>query len=464
VKKAWRRIAKDDHPDLNGGTPSPRYLAAQRAYQTLIDPSSRRSYDSTLGGTSSSSSSSSTQSGQSTSSSSSSTNTASSSTGQGGGYQNARTRPSGGQKTYTGGTGRIPRPTIAFRTSPTVNDPEFVPKVRTSTQEKTEKPPRTRNQKIALAATITAWVAMLLTLTGVVMLAGFLTFPGGWSFLTAMAVLGLATIQFFNLISLTSGAGTISMALAIGFASGILWIMPGHSQLAALAGAIHAAACIVYCAVTPAKFRTRADTQTPMDEKTSQFAIFGRPASGLVDKFGESGEIGALGERATAELLEQQLLPHLPGARIFYGLKMFPGTASQADVDFAVLYGRKLALGDAKVWRSGTYAVSDYPNASEVFVEYEDGSESVREIHMNAAADAYILHLEGYAQVQPYVVVHPPHGNGVRHTFHNAPNNRMRIGSPEDIFNEMVDWLLDQPEHSIVIDRRLMARVARVLK
>jgi hypothetical protein len=28
----------------------------------------------------------------------------------------------------------------------------------------------------------------------------------------------------------------------------------------------------------------------------------------------------------------------------------------------------------------------------------------------------------------------------------------------------MVDWLLDQPEHSIVIDRRLMARVARVLK
>ncbi|MCG6878465.1 MAG: DnaJ domain-containing protein [Deltaproteobacteria bacterium] len=47
IKAAYRRLAKEFHPDLYGKKSSP-FLTIQEAYSVLSDPASRRSYDSTL--------------------------------------------------------------------------------------------------------------------------------------------------------------------------------------------------------------------------------------------------------------------------------------------------------------------------------------------------------------------------------------------------------------------------------
>jgi len=69
--------------------------------------------------------------------------------------------------------------------------------------------------------------------------------------------------------------------------------------------------------------------------------------------FGHPGtERDELAERLTAELLEAYLT-QLPGARIFHGLAL-PGSVF-ADVDHAVLCGKRLVLIESKLWLPGHY-------------------------------------------------------------------------------------------------------------
>ncbi len=69
--------------------------------------------------------------------------------------------------------------------------------------------------------------------------------------------------------------------------------------------------------------------------------------------FGHPGvERDELAERLTAELLEVYLT-RLPGARIFHGLAL-PGSVF-ADVDHAVLCGKRLVLIESKIWLPGHY-------------------------------------------------------------------------------------------------------------
>ncbi|GAA3523452.1 DnaJ domain-containing protein [Amycolatopsis ultiminotia] len=71
-------------------------------------------------------------------------------------------------------------------------------------------------------------------------------------------------------------------------------------------------------------------------------AVFGTPGT----------EADELAERLTADLLERYLT-RLPGARIFHGLA-WPGSVF-ADVDHAVLCGRRLVLIESKQWLPGHY-------------------------------------------------------------------------------------------------------------
>lgn len=80
-------------------------------------------------------------------------------------------------------------------------------------------------------------------------------------------------------------------------------------------------------------------------------------------EFGAQREFGApgtdhdqLAERLTADLLSRYLT-RLPGAMIFHGLA-WPGSVF-ADVDHAVLCGRRLVLVESKLWLPGDYTTDE---------------------------------------------------------------------------------------------------------
>lgn len=75
-------------------------------------------------------------------------------------------------------------------------------------------------------------------------------------------------------------------------------------------------------------------------------AVFGRPGT----------EPDQVAERLTADLLSTYLT-RLPGVRVFHGLA-WPGSVF-ADVDHAVLCGRRLVLVESKLWLPGHYATDD---------------------------------------------------------------------------------------------------------
>lgn len=86
----------------------------------------------------------------------------------------------------------------------------------------------------------------------------------------------------------------------------------------------------------------RLDQQTFAEEFAEQ-RVFGEPGA----------DQGDVSERLTAELLETYLT-RLPGVRIFHGVA-WPGSRF-ADIDHAVLCGRRLVLIESKLWLPGRYA------------------------------------------------------------------------------------------------------------
>ncbi|MPZ84904.1 MAG: DnaJ domain-containing protein [Actinophytocola sp.] len=74
--------------------------------------------------------------------------------------------------------------------------------------------------------------------------------------------------------------------------------------------------------------------------------------------FGKPGaEPDEAGERLTADLLSRYLT-RIPGVRIFHGLAAEVGSVF-ADIDHAVLCGRRLVLIESKLWLPGDYRVDE---------------------------------------------------------------------------------------------------------
>lgn len=85
-------------------------------------------------------------------------------------------------------------------------------------------------------------------------------------------------------------------------------------------------------------------------EFTAEFGdrvVHGRPG----------GEPDDVAERLTAELLDRHLA-RVPGIRIFHGLATEDGSVF-ADIDHAVLCGRRLVLVESKLWLPGHYDVDE---------------------------------------------------------------------------------------------------------
>lgn len=82
--------------------------------------------------------------------------------------------------------------------------------------------------------------------------------------------------------------------------------------------------------------------------------VHGVPGRGLsIGRFGARAEIGAEGERRTARLITDSVLPSIPSARLINGLR-WPGP-EHADLDHAVIAGNRIALFDSKMWTDGAY-------------------------------------------------------------------------------------------------------------
>jgi hypothetical protein len=152
--------------------------------------------------------------------------------------------------------------------------------------------------------------------------------------------------------------------------------------------------------------------------------VFGRPGQ----------EPGQVGERLTAELLDQYLT-RLPGARIFHGLA-WPGSVF-ADVDHAVLCGRRLVLIESKMWLPGHYTADETGTLwrnSHPFrggaIRLPDGVVAFRELLPDL-------------QVRGVLLIYPSRAGEV--TTGEPPDVVAQPMSPEQFVREVGGWLAAEP-------------------
>ncbi|MFL6126166.1 DnaJ domain-containing protein [Actinophytocola sp.] len=228
----------------------------------------------------------------------------------------------------------------------------------------------------------------------------------------------------------------------------------GPSQAVALGAAVGAGALVLLLAVVGAPAwlvivvllaglatavevgRRHLAAQRVDREFTAEFGdrvVFGRPGA----------EDDELAERLTAELFDRYLR-RVPGVRIFHGLATEEGSVF-ADLDHAVLCGRRLVLVESKLWLPGHY-------------EVDENGEVLRNGHrFRGGAVRLPAHLAAYRALLPDVelrgvlLIYPSRagqitvGDGVAHT-------------PERFVREIGDWLATDPS---TVDRELFRIVLR---
>lgn len=433
IRRAWRKAAKDDHPDRNNGVTSRRFIACRQAYETLIDPAKREAYDATLAGKSAH------------------RPTAGQTRDRSASQTSDRHQKAGPAKT-------IPMPRVRFSGKSGPSAVGYQPQIL---RKELLQGPWRRIEIFRLTCRMVTLVAAAVTLGSIAVLNGAPGMPWGWPLLSALTLIPWSAVLAIGAISLFSAPGFGLLATVPIVAGTVLWMMPGNTLPAAIAAGVAAAAYIVWSRVTRRHPSIALSSVPPLRKDTAVYPIFGKPGQGLVDTFGRAGEIGALGERVTAAVLETQLLPFLPGLRIYHGLRMAPDT--DADVDHALQYGAKVALIDTKVWAEGTYRVSDYAGDPSVLITAPDGSESIREVHLPTAAQAYRQLLGPTVEVRIFVIVHPPNATASLELI-NDERNEMRLGSAQDIVDEIACWMTSDADDVAVVNRHLMSAMLSMLK
>lgn len=189
---------------------------------------------------------------------------------------------------------------------------------------------------------------------------------------------------------------------------------------------------------------TRADRAVPEMERGHR--VFGSAGASLAGVRGwrrESVESGLRGEVLTAELLENYVT-RIPSARIFHSLA-WPGSVT-ADVDHAVLCGRRLVLIDSKHWRPGDYTVDGYGNllrAGRPFL----GSQ-VRLPHAVAAYQRLLPQCDVYGAV----LIHPNRLGAIK--IWGNPWPWTLALTAHGFLTQTCGWLAGEPD---VIDTRAVA-------
>lgn len=153
------------------------------------------------------------------------------------------------------------------------------------------------------------------------------------------------------------------------------------------------------------------------------------------DTFGDKAQIGAEGEKRTAQLLE--LCRGIDGLHIFHGVR-FPGS-TRADIDHVLVYGKKIMLVDSKLFRSGCrYTLvpgGDGQDPSQkATITSSCGTSHVNS--MPAAVTAYAQRFPGH-QVSGAIIVHG------RDSSASSPRGyHVSMFTPEEFFAQhLVSWL-----------------------
>jgi hypothetical protein len=151
--------------------------------------------------------------------------------------------------------------------------------------------------------------------------------------------------------------------------------------------------------------------------------------------FGNPGvERDELAERLTAELLELYLT-RLPGARIFHGLAL-PGSVF-ADVDHAVLCGKRLVLIESKLWLPGHYEIGPDDRLLRNGRPFRGGGSRLTE-----SLAAYRELLPGVA-LRGAMIVYPSRSGGL--TTADPDDLAAAPMTPETFLHEIGDWLAAEP-------------------
>ncbi|KAA9161380.1 DnaJ domain-containing protein [Amycolatopsis acidicola] len=163
--------------------------------------------------------------------------------------------------------------------------------------------------------------------------------------------------------------------------------------------------------------------------------VFGRPGA----------DADQWGERLTAELLERYLT-RLPHVRVFHGLAL-PGSVF-ADVDHAVLAGKRLVLVESKTWLPGRYGADDDGTLWRDDRLFRGGATRLPE-----AIEAYRNLLPG-VEVRGALVVYPSRaGEITTEADFTVPAPPM---TPDQFVQEIGGWLAAGPS---IVDTSVLRRV-----
>lgn len=167
-------------------------------------------------------------------------------------------------------------------------------------------------------------------------------------------------------------------------------------------------------------------------------------------RFGDRTVFGAPGqeddevaERLTADLFARYLT-RLPGARVCHGLAAEEGSVF-ADLDHAVLCGRRLVLVESESWLPGHYEVDGDGTVLRNGRPFRGGS-----VHLPERLATYRALLPG-AEIRGALLIYPSRagtitvGDGFGHT-------------PERFVREIGGWLAAEPS---TVDRELFATLLR---
>ncbi|HWD01823.1 MAG TPA: DnaJ domain-containing protein [Amycolatopsis sp.] len=222
---------------------------------------------------------------------------------------------------------------------------------------------------------------------------------------------------------------------------------PGHTPVvAAVAGMVLVLAPLVFgIGFTPPVLVVwlvlTAGTALLVQQLARGYLAARRARTEFAAEFGDDAVCGSpgveadeLAERLTADLLERYLT-RLPGARIFHGLA-WPGSVF-ADVDHAVLCGKRLVLIESKQWLPGHYSTASDGRLLRNGRPFRGGG-----TRLDESLDAYRALLPGFS-LRGAIIVYPSRAGAVT-TADPGPEPGPPM-TPETFLHTIGAWLSVEP-------------------